>query len=133
MLLESFDLPACTAGRARTDRRKRAWWLSGGGPPRCSRTFRSLGRASDRRRRGKLGKLVLPANKARRGSKGHDRAAHARKLLSFIIGNGPAEGIRCGCERIPHAAAIAAQTNRMTGPGGLSRVGTSESRRSPWG
>ena len=86
MLLESFDLPACTAGRARTDRRKRAWWLSGGGPPRCSRTFRSLGRASDRRRRGKLGKLVLPANKARRGSKGHDRAAHARKLLSFIIG-----------------------------------------------
>ena len=29
MLLESFDLPACTVSRARTDRRKRAWWLSG--------------------------------------------------------------------------------------------------------
>ena len=54
-----------------------------------------------------LASLVLPANKARtsgrRGRKGHDRAAHARKLLSFIIGKGPAEGIRCGCERRPHA------------------------------
>ena len=53
-----------------------------------------------------LASLVLPANKARtsgrRGRKGHDRAAHARKLLSFIIGKGPAEGIRCGCERSPH-------------------------------
>ena len=30
MLSESFDLPACAAGRARIDRRKRAW--SGAGP-----------------------------------------------------------------------------------------------------
>ena len=43
MLLESFDLPAYTTGRARTDRRKRGWWLSGAGPPRSSRTYRLSG------------------------------------------------------------------------------------------
>ena len=94
MLSESFDLPACAAGRARIDRRKLlvAVW---GGPATQWPPDRRL-----------CGKLVLTVNQVRPD---HPAVAEERdNLLQSKRNNlfdckSPADRIRCGCERRPHA------------------------------
>ena len=91
-------------------------------------------RAAERRRRRGGAGLVLgwtPEQVAvrrrprvglrRRIASERTRAPARTQAVIFDYRQDPAEGIRCGRGRRPHAAAMPAQTNRRTAPGVLSR------------